>query len=62
MAIDHTNRLGFAQMPPGYKLFQLDSGHFLFERQVDEADSAIHWDKWQVYRWAWADFKETSNG
>lgn len=56
--IDHTNRLGFASMPPGYKLLQLDSGHFIYERESDGEESAIHWNKWAIWRWAWADFTE----
>jgi hypothetical protein len=60
--IDHTNRLGFAKMPAGYKLLQLDSGHFIYEREHDEAESSIHWNKWAVYRWAVADSKATGAG
>ena len=57
MCIDHTNRLGFAKMPPHYKLLQLDSGHFIWERQSDYEESAIHWNKWAIWRDAWADYK-----
>jgi hypothetical protein len=57
MPHDYTARLGFASMPPGYLLIGLDSGHFIYERQSDEAESAIHWDKWAVRRWAWEDYR-----
>ena len=53
---DYTDRLGIQKMPPGYRLIGLDSGHFLYERESDEAESAIHWDKWTVRRWAWQDY------
>lgn len=56
-SFDYTNRLGFAKMPPGYLLIGLDSGHFIFERERDEAESPIHWNKWAVRNWAWADYR-----
>lgn len=52
---DHTDRLGFLKMPPGYRLLQLDSGHFIYERIIDERESPIHWNKWVVRQWAWLD-------
>lgn len=55
-AIDHTHRLGIAKMPPGYRLLQLDTGHFIWHRESDEAESAIHWNKWVIRRWAFMDF------
>ena len=55
-SFDYTNRLGFKKMPPGYLLIGLDSGHFLFERESDEEESAIHWNRWAVWRWAWQDY------
>lgn len=58
--IDMTNRLGFAKMPPGYKLLQLDSGHFMYEREADEMESAIHWNRWAVRKAAWDDYRRTS--
>lgn len=57
MVYDYTNRLGFASMPPGYRLLGLDSGHFIWERASDMEQSAIHWDKWIVRRWAWEDYQ-----
>ena len=47
-SFDYTNRLGIKKMPPGYLLIGLDSGHFLFERESDEEESAIHWNRWTV--------------
>lgn len=55
--IDHTDRLGNAKMPPGYRLLQLDSGHFIYERQEDQVESDIHWNKWAVRKWAWANYR-----
>lgn len=55
-AYDHTDRLGIAKMPPGYKLLQLDSGHFIYERTSDGGGSCIHWNKWAVRKWAFADY------
>lgn len=57
-SFDYTNRLGFKNMPPGYLLIGLDSGHFLFERESDEEESAIHWNRWAVWRWAWQDYND----
>ena len=56
-SFDYTNRLGIKKMPPGYLLIGLDSGHFLFERESDEEESAIHWNRWAVWRWAWQDYQ-----
>lgn len=53
--VDHTNRLGFAKMPSGYHLLQLDSGHFMWFHPDRDTDSCIHWDKWAVYRGAFMD-------
>ena len=58
-SFDHTNRLGFARMPPGYLLIQLDSGHFIWEIESDpDLEPPIHWDKWTMRRWAWAHYNE----
>ena len=54
--IDHTDRLGISKMPPGYRLLQLDSGHFIYERESDGVESCIHWSKWAVRKWAFADY------
>ena len=45
------------QMPSGYEAVQLDSGHFLWTDGTRE--SAIHWDKWAIYRGAWADYRKS---
>ena len=57
-AIDHTNRLGFAKMPEGYALIQLDSGHFMWHHDASDDESCIHWDKWAIYRGAVENSKE----
>lgn len=57
-SFDYTNRLGIKKMPPGYLLIGLDSVHFLFERESDEEESAIHWNRWAVWRWAWQDYND----
>ena len=62
MVIDRTHSLGIKTMPPGYNLLQLDSGHYIWERQSDHEESAIHWNKWEVWRWAWHDHNGHSNG
>lgn len=55
MAAD-TVKLGLGKtMPPGYNLVRLDSGHFMWAHDDDIRESAIHWDRWAIYRSAWAD-------
>ena len=56
--IDHTERLGFAKMPTGYEIWQCDSGHFFWHKESTDEDSAIHWNKWQIYHWAIEHSKE----
>ena len=55
---DYTNRLGIQKMPPGYKLFGLDSGHFMWWRESDDMESCIHWSRWAIYRSAWNEYRE----
>ena len=55
-SFDYTDRLGIQKMPPGYLLIGLDSGHFMWERVGEEAESAIHWNKWAIWRSAWHDY------
>ena len=55
-SFDYTDRLGIKKMPPGYLLIGLDSGHFMWERVSGEAESAIHWSKWAIWRSAWHDY------
>lgn len=55
--LDCTNRLGIQKMPPGYKLWLLDSGHYLWDLD-DRLESPIHWNRWAVYRWAWAHYRK----
>lgn len=54
---DCTDRLGIQKMPPGYKLWQLDSGHYLWDFE-DRIESVIHWNKWAIYRSAWKHYNE----
>ncbi|PTU76867.1 hypothetical protein DBO86_23000 [Pseudomonas indoloxydans] len=61
-SFDYTDRLGIQKMPPGYLLIGLDSGHFMWERTSDEEESAIHWNKWEVWRWAWQDHNDRAAG
>ena len=61
-SFDYTDRLGIQKMPPGYLLIGLDSGHFMWERTSDEEESAIHWNKWEVRRWAWQYHNERAAG
>lgn len=47
-------------LPEGYRVVQLDSGHFMWVGPYDaklgrETESFIHWDKWAVWRGAFAD-------
>lgn len=51
--------LGFASMPRGYELWQLDSGHWIWIESSTERESSIHWDKWSIYRSAKADAERT---
>ena len=49
--------LGRCKMPTGYKLIQLDSGHFMWTHEQSGDESVIHWSKWAVYHGAHADNK-----
>lgn len=57
---DVSHVLGRCQMPQGYKLIQLDSGHFMWHHERSDDESSIHWNKWAVYHGAHADNKERS--
>lgn len=51
--IDYTDRLGFAKMPEGYKLYFIsESGHFFWYKESTQEESCLHWNKWVVYKWA----------
>ena len=44
-------------LPPGYRIIQLDSGHFLWVKGGDDdpvCEGLISWDKWWVRRCAFA--------
>lgn len=50
--------LGIRKMPDGYALMlNPDYSHFFLLRS-DGAESAIHWNKWAIYRWAVQDAKK----
>lgn len=49
-AIDRTYSLGIAQMPEGYQLLQLDSGHYMWRHDESDDESCIHWNKWAIYQ------------
>jgi hypothetical protein len=50
-------------LPPGYRIVQLDSGHFMrigpFDSKLGrESESYIHVDRWAVWRGVFADAAE----
>ncbi|MCP4101997.1 MAG: hypothetical protein GY750_11290 [Lentisphaerae bacterium] len=52
--------LGIQEMPKGYALMiNPDRTHFYWLRH-DGVESAIHWDKWAVYRWAISDSRNAA--
>lgn len=57
---DASHCLGRLKMPEGYKLLQLDSGHFMWRHDESNDESCIHWSKWAIYHGAHADSKERS--
>lgn len=44
-------------MPPGYVMLYTDS-HFVWIHIETGAESSIHWDRWAVYRGAWARYNK----
>lgn len=52
-------------LPPGYRIVQLDSGHFLWVKDVGvnsnggPIEGLICWDRWWVRRCVFAHFEET---
>ena len=54
-------RFGKAKLPPGYAVFRVDSGHFMWvafdgdDPSEYHTESVIDWDRWNVWRGAWAD-------
>ena len=46
------------KLPPGYAVVQLDSGHYLWTE--GDRESSIHWNRWPVFRGAWADYRSRS--
>lgn len=49
MSVDAGHSLGRCKMPDGYKLIQLDSGHFIWRHDASDDESSIHLSKWVVY-------------
>jgi hypothetical protein len=49
-------------LPPGYRIVQLDSGHFMWTWGEDPADHEkegfISWDRWWVRRCVFANYAE----
>lgn len=43
-------------LPPGYKIVQLNSGHYLWvlEGEFKDTEGSISWDRWWVRRCAFA--------
>ena len=52
-----SNNLGFVDMPSGFALVRTDDHWFWYHAETDR-ESAIHWDKWAVYRWAKEQFAQ----
>lgn len=48
--------LGIQKMPEGYHLLlDADGMYYFWMERATGRESAIHWNKWAVYRWAKAD-------
>lgn len=51
-------------LPPGYRVVQLDSGHFMWVYAADgdfensNVEGLISWDRWWVRRCAFANYEE----
>ncbi len=52
----------FKPLPPGYRIVQLDSGHYLWCVGDTNIEGAISWDRYWVRRCAFAHFAEHPNG
>jgi hypothetical protein len=44
--------LGFARMPEGYALMLDADGTYFYWLSEDGRESAEHWSKWAIWRWA----------
>lgn len=50
---DWSNTLGIQKMPDGFALMlNADRSHFFLIDRATGRESAVHWDRWAVYRWA----------
>jgi hypothetical protein len=58
--MDHS--LGFVRMPAGYHLMlDPDDMYFFGVRDRDGTETAYHWNKWAVYRWARRDAEQEAD-
>jgi hypothetical protein len=59
--VDKSHSLGIRKMPEGYALMlNADYSHYYWLRH-DGGESVIHWNKWEVYRWAKYDCAKKNN-
>jgi hypothetical protein len=59
---DVSASLGIQKMPDGYSLMlDADRMYFFWFERATGRESAIHWNKWAVYRGARADFQRESS-
>lgn len=42
--------LGIVDLPEGFVMHKLDSGHWIWEHPESDTSSVIHWDRWATYR------------
>ena len=60
---DMSGSLGIQKMPEGYSLMlDADQSHFFWIDRKTGRESAIHWNKWAVYRSAKVDAKKSAPG
>lgn len=43
-------------LPPGYSLHRSEGYFFV---TLGKSESGIDWNKWRLYRWAWAHYRKT---
>jgi hypothetical protein len=48
----------YSPLPPGYRVIQLDSGHFLWTHDESCSEGVISWDRYWVRRCAFAHAEE----
>lgn len=58
---DRSGSLGIQRMPDGYALMlNADRDFYFWVEKATGRESAYHWDKWAVYRWAKARAADTT--